>query len=137
MGGETAFFHLEHICSRNIDAGLNASQTHDTSIKPLPDERRPIGSGWNFPLLGRKLVLFDSKFIGAVLKLAFSSSIAHRTVKGMVDEQEFQSLKPHLFDALCTRTNHHPIHHGGRARGHGHLRALHIDQTDAAGFEQA
>jgi hypothetical protein len=86
MGRKTTFFHLEHICPRNIDAGLDASKTHDTSIKPLPNQRSSIGSEWNFPLLRRKLILFDSEFIGAVLELAFSSSIAHWTIKGMVNE---------------------------------------------------
>jgi hypothetical protein len=137
MGGEPVFFDLEHICPGNVETGLDASQTHDTSIKPLPNQRGSIGSGGNFPLLGRKFVLFDSKFIGAILKLAFSSGIADRTVKRMVDEQKLQSLKPHLFDALRPGMNDHAVDHGRCTGGHGHLCALHIDQTDATGFEQA
>jgi len=34
--------HLEHISSGDVDAGLDATEAHDTSVKPLPDERRSI-----------------------------------------------------------------------------------------------
>jgi hypothetical protein len=86
MGDETMFCHLEDIRSWHIDTGLDAAETHDTSIKPLPDQGSPIRDGGKLSFLWRKLVLFDPEFIGAVLELAFSSRIADGTIQRMVDQ---------------------------------------------------
>jgi hypothetical protein len=128
---------LKHISSRDVDAGLDTTETHDTSVKPLPDQRRSIFHTGNLSLLRRELILLDSKFIGAVLKLTLSSRIADRTIQGMVDQEEFESLKPHLFHTVSSGMDHHPIHHRRGTGGHGHIGSLHIDQTNPAGFDQA
>jgi hypothetical protein len=86
MGGISMLCYLQHIGPWNINAGLDAAEAHDTSIKPLPDQGSPIRDGGKLSFLWRKLVLFDPEFIGAVLELAFSSSITDRTVQRMVDQ---------------------------------------------------
>jgi hypothetical protein len=65
---------------------MNASKTHNASIKPLSDQRGPIRDRGNFSFFWRILVLFDPEFISAILKLTFSSSVTDRTVQGMVDQ---------------------------------------------------
>ena len=80
------FRHLEDICPRDVHTGLDAAETHHASIKPLPNERGSIGDGGKFSLLRGKLVLLDSEFIGAVLELAFSPSIADRAVQRMINQ---------------------------------------------------
>jgi hypothetical protein len=87
VGDEAMLRHLEDIRPGNIDTGLNAAKTHDTSIKPLPDQRGSIGDGRKLSSLWRKLILFYPEFIGAVLELAFSSSVAYRAVQRMIDQQ--------------------------------------------------
>jgi hypothetical protein len=131
------FRHFEDISPWNIDTGLDAPETHHAPVKPLPDQRSPVGDGRNFSPFRRKLILLDSKFMGPVLELALSSGIADWAVQGMVNQQEFQGLEPHPFHAVGTGMDHHPFDHRRRTRGHGHLRTLDIDQTDTAGFEQA
>jgi hypothetical protein len=84
---KTMLCHLKDIRPRHIHASLDAAQTHDTSIKPLPDQRGSIGDGGELSLFWRILVLFDPEFIGTVLELTFSSSIADRAVQRMVDQQ--------------------------------------------------
>jgi hypothetical protein len=86
MGGKTMLCHLEDIGSWHIHTGLDAAETHDTSIWPLMNQRSSIFKGWTFYFFGDKLLMVDPKFIGAVLELAFSSSIAHGTVQRMVDQ---------------------------------------------------
>jgi hypothetical protein len=86
MGGKTMLRHLKHIRSWHIHAGLDAAETHHASIKPLPDQRSPIGDGGKLSFFWRILVLFNPEFIGAVLELAFSSCITDRTVKRMIDQ---------------------------------------------------
>jgi hypothetical protein len=137
MRDESMVFYLEDIRPRHIEAGLDASKTHDTSIKPLLDQRGSIGDGRKLPFLGRKFILLNSEFISSILELTFASCIADRAVQRMVDQQEFQSLKPHFFDAFRPSVDDHPLGHRGRTGGHGHFRTLDIDQTNAAGFEQA
>jgi hypothetical protein len=80
MGGKTTLRHLEDIRPRYIHTGLNAAETHYTSIKPLPDQRGSIRDGGEFPLLWRILIFFDPEFVSSVLELAFSSSITDRAV---------------------------------------------------------
>jgi hypothetical protein len=80
MRGKTMLCHLEDIRSWYIHACLDAAETHHTSIKPLPDQRSSIGNGGKLPFFLRIFILFNTEFIGAVLKLAFSSSITNRTV---------------------------------------------------------
>jgi hypothetical protein len=80
MGGISMFCYLQHIRSWNIDAGLNATEAHDTSIGPLTNEGRAILKGWTLYFFGDELDMVDPKFIGAVLELTFSSGIADRTV---------------------------------------------------------
>src|SRR5512139_586642 len=84
MGDEAMFRHFKDICAGHIHAGLDAAETHDAPIKPLPDQGGSIRNGRKLSFLWRKLVLFDPKFIGAVLELAFSSRIADRAVQRMV-----------------------------------------------------
>jgi hypothetical protein len=97
--GDTVFFsnglhvrrismlcNLQHIRAWDINAGLNTTEAHDTSIGPLMNQRRSIFKGWTFYFFGDKLLMVDPKFIGAVLELTFSSSIADRTVQRMVDQ---------------------------------------------------
>jgi hypothetical protein len=86
MGGKTMLRHFEHIGSGNIHASLNAPETHHTSIRPLSNQRSPIGFGRNLSLFWREVILSNSKFIGPVLKLTFSSCITDRTVQRMVDQ---------------------------------------------------
>jgi hypothetical protein len=80
MRGKTMLCDLQHIGSWNINAGLDTTKAHDTPIKPLSNQRGPVRSGRDLPLLRRKLVAIDSEFIGPVLELAFSSRITDRTV---------------------------------------------------------
>jgi len=84
-GGETLLCHFEYIGPWNIDASLNATKAHDTSIHPLPNQGSAIFDGWSFYFFGDELLMVNPKFIGAVLELAFSSGIADRTVQRMVD----------------------------------------------------
>jgi hypothetical protein len=86
MGGISMLCHLQNIGSWNINACLDTTETHDTSIWPLMNQRSSIFKGWTFYFFGDKLLMVDPKFIGAVLELAFSSSIAHGTVQRMVDQ---------------------------------------------------
>jgi hypothetical protein len=86
MGDEAMFCHLEDICPWDIEAGLDATEAHDTSIKPLPDQRGSIGDGRKFSFFRGKFILFDPEFIGTVLELTFSSRIADRAVQRMIDE---------------------------------------------------
>jgi hypothetical protein len=87
MRRKTMLSDFEDIRSWHIHTGLDAAQTHHTSIKPLPDQRGSVRERRKFPFLRRILVLLDSEFIGSILELALSPGIAHRTVQGMVDEQ--------------------------------------------------
>jgi len=128
---------LEHISSWDVDAGLDTTEAHDTSVKPLPDQRGSIFDTGNLPLLRRELILFDSKFIGPVLKLTLSAGITDWTIQGMVDQKKFESLKPHPLHTVGAGMDHHPIHHRRGTGGHGHIGSLHIDQTDPAGFDEA
>jgi len=137
LRGITMFRYIEHIRSWNIDTGMDATKTHDASIRPLSDEGGPIFKKWMLDFLGDELHMVDPKFIGAVLELAFSSSITDGTVQRMVDQQQFQSFEPHLLDALRAGMHYHPLDHRRRTRSHGHLRTLHIDQTDTTGFDEA
>jgi len=86
MGDEAMLRHLKDICSGHIHARLDAAETHDAAIKPLPDQGGSIRNRRELSFLWRKLVLFDPEFIGAVLELAFSSRIADRTVQRMVNQ---------------------------------------------------
>jgi hypothetical protein len=137
MGRIPMLRHFQHIGSWNINAGLDATKTHDASIHPLPNQRSAIFYGWPFYFFSDELDMVDPEFIGTVLELAFSSGIADRAVQRMVDQQEFQSLKSHFFDALRPGMDYHPLDHRCRTRGHGHFRSFDIDQTDTAGLEQA
>jgi hypothetical protein len=114
MGDEAMFRHLKNIRPRHIHTGLDATEAHHTSIKPLTNQGGPVRDEGKFSLLRRKLVLFDPEFIGTVLQLAFSSSIANGTVQRMVDQQQFQGLVPHSLDALRAGMNRHPIDHRRR-----------------------
>jgi len=80
MGGKTMLGHLENIRSWHIHAGLNAAETHHTSIKPLPDQRGSVRDRRKFSFLRRIFVFLDPEFIGSILELALSPGIAHRTV---------------------------------------------------------
>ena len=84
--GEAAFGHLKDICSRNIHAGLDAAEAHDATVKPLSNQRGPVGNRWNFPFFRRKLFPLNSKFMGSVLELASPPGIADRTVDRMFDK---------------------------------------------------
>jgi hypothetical protein len=86
MGDEAMLCYLEDIRSRHIETGLNTTQTHDTSIEPLSNQRGSIGDGRKFSFLWRKLILFDPKFIRAVLELTLSSGIAYGAIQRMVDQ---------------------------------------------------
>jgi hypothetical protein len=86
MGGIPMLCHLQHISPWNINAGLNATEAHDTSIGPLANQRSSIFKRWTFYFFGDVLLMVDSKFIGTVLELTFSSSIADWTVQRMVDQ---------------------------------------------------
>jgi hypothetical protein len=86
MGREAMFRHLEDVRSWHIHTGLDAAETHHTSIKPLLDQGGSIGDGGKLSFLWRKLILFYSEFIGAILELAFSSRITDRTVQRMIDQ---------------------------------------------------
>src|SRR4030042_1166970 len=83
MGGIPMLCHLQHIGSWNINAGLNTTEAHDTSIRPLTNQRGSIFKGWTFNFFGDELQMVDTKFIGAVLELTLSSSIADRTIQRM------------------------------------------------------
>jgi hypothetical protein len=74
MGRKTMFFHFEDIRSRHIHTCLNTAEAHDTPIKPLSDQRCSIGNRGELPFFLRILIFFNPKFVGAVLKLAFSPS---------------------------------------------------------------
>jgi hypothetical protein len=78
--------HLEHIGSWNVDAGVDASQTHHTSIEPLLDQRGSIV--WMGPIhfFWRKIVSINSKLIDTILKLTLASGIADRTVERVIDQ---------------------------------------------------
>jgi hypothetical protein len=78
--------HFEDIGSRHIHACLNTAEAHDTPIKPLLDQRGSIRKGGKFSFLWKILIFFDPKFVSAVLKLAFSSSITDRAIQRMVDQ---------------------------------------------------
>jgi hypothetical protein len=80
LRGKTMFHHLERISSWNIDAGLDTTKAHHASINPLPNQGGSIFNGGMFHFFGDELLMVDSKFIGAVLELAFPSGIAYRTV---------------------------------------------------------
>jgi hypothetical protein len=80
MGGKTMLSHLENIRSWHIQAGLNAAETHHTSIKPLSDQRGSIRDGRKFSFLRRIFVFLDPEFVGSILELALSPGIANRTV---------------------------------------------------------
>jgi hypothetical protein len=86
MGDEAMLCHFKDISPRNIDTGLNATETHHTSIKPLSDQGGPIRCGGNFSFLWRILVLFDPEFIGAILKLTFATSITYWAIQGMINQ---------------------------------------------------
>jgi hypothetical protein len=78
--------NLQHIRSWNINAGLNTTEAHDTSIGPLTNEGRAILKRWTLYFFGDELDMVDPKFIGTVLELTFSSGIADRTVQRMVNQ---------------------------------------------------
>ena len=80
MGGKTVLCHLKDIRSGYIHTGLNAAETHHTSIKPLPDQGGSIGDRGKLSCLRGILVFLDTEFIGSILELAFSAGIADRTV---------------------------------------------------------
>jgi hypothetical protein len=86
MGDEAMLCYLEDIRPWNIQTGMDASETHYASIKPLSDQRGPIRNGGKLSFFRRILVLFNTEFIGAVLKLTFSSGITDRTVQRMIDQ---------------------------------------------------
>jgi hypothetical protein len=86
IGGKPMLCHLENIRSRHIHTGLNAAKTHDTSIKPLPDQWGSVRDGRKLSFLRRILVVLDPEFIGSILELAFSSGITNRTVQRMIDQ---------------------------------------------------
>jgi hypothetical protein len=86
MGGIPMLGHLKNITPWNINAGLDTTKTHDTSIGPLTNQRSSIFKRWPFHFFGEELLMVDSKFIGTVLELTFSSGIADGTVQRMVDQ---------------------------------------------------
>jgi hypothetical protein len=86
MGTIPLFCHFQHIGPWNINAGLNTTKTHDASIHPLTNQRSAIFYRWPFYFFSDELDMVNPKFIGAVLKLTFSSCIADRTVQRMVDQ---------------------------------------------------
>jgi len=86
MGRKSALRHFEHISTDNLQTGLDAAETHHTSIKPLPDQRSSIRYPWEFSDFTRILIVVDSKFVRPVLKLAFPPGIADGTFDRMVDE---------------------------------------------------
>jgi hypothetical protein len=86
MGRISTVHHIEHIGSWNIDAGLNTAKTHDTSIRPLPNQRGSVFKSWPFNFFGDELLMVNPKFIGSVLELTFSSGIADRTVQRVIDQ---------------------------------------------------
>jgi hypothetical protein len=86
MRGKAMLCHFQDIGSGDIDTGLDASKAHDTAIEPLADEGSSVRDGRTIDLLWRELIFFDPELISAVLKLAFSSCIAYRTVEGMVHQ---------------------------------------------------
>jgi hypothetical protein len=86
MRRKSALRHFKHIGADNFKTGLDATETHDTSIEPLPNQRGSIRYPGKFPLLPGILITDDSEFIRPVLKLTFPSGIADRTFDRMVDE---------------------------------------------------
>jgi hypothetical protein len=84
--------HVEHIGSWNIDAGMDASQTHDTSIEPLFNQGGTIVYGRMLHRLWRKFIGGDAKLIDTILKLTLASCITDRAVERVIDQKEFQSL---------------------------------------------
>jgi len=86
VGRISTFHYLEHISSWNINTGLNATKTHDTSIHPLSNQGSAIFNRWPLNFFGDELLMVNPKFIGSVLELTFSSSIADRTVKRVIDQ---------------------------------------------------
>jgi hypothetical protein len=80
MGGKAMLSHLEYIRSWHIHAGLDAAETHHTSIKPLPDQRGSVGDRRKFSFLRRIFVFLDPEFMGSILELAFSPGIANGAV---------------------------------------------------------
>jgi hypothetical protein len=137
MGRIAMLCDFQHISPWNINARMDTTETHDTPIGPLSNQRGPVFKGWTFYFFSDELLMVDSKFIGAVLELTLSTSIADRTVQRMIDQQEFQGFNPHPFHAFCVGMNHHSIDHKRCTRGHGHFHTLTIHQTDPAGFDQA
>ncbi len=82
------FRHLQDVCAWYFQAGLDAAKTHDTSIKPLPDERGSVGNLGKFSLFRSIFVFLDPELVSAVLELAFSPGITDRTFQRMVDQQK-------------------------------------------------
>jgi len=80
------FCDLEHISSGDVDTGLDTAKTHDTSIRPLPNQRGSVFKSWPFNFFGDELLMVNPKFIGSVLELTFSSGIADRTVQRVIDQ---------------------------------------------------
>jgi len=137
MGSKTMFRHLEHVGSWNIDAGLNAPEAHHTPIEPLSDQGRSIFDRRPSDLLWRVLVAGDAEFVGAILELAFPTGITDGAVQWMIDQKKFQRFQAHLFQAIRTRADNHSIDDRRRTGSHRQFRTFHLNQTDAAGFEQA
>jgi hypothetical protein len=86
MGGISMLCYLQHIGPWNINAGLDTAEAHDTSIRPLTNQRSSIFEGWTFYFFGDEFHMVDPEFIGAVLELAFSSRITDGTIQRMVDQ---------------------------------------------------
>ncbi len=78
--------HFQDVCAGYFQTGLDAAKTHDTSIKPLPDERGSVGDLGEFSLFRSIFVFLDPELVSAVLELAFSSGVADRTFQRMVDQ---------------------------------------------------
>src|SRR5512139_3767539 len=62
MGREAPFRDLEHIRSRDIDAGLDAAEAHDAPVEPLPDQRGPVFDPRRLSFLREEFVVGDTEF---------------------------------------------------------------------------
>jgi hypothetical protein len=135
VGLKTLIDQVKDMRARDLDTRLNAAHTHDTPIHPLTNQGSPEGNIGPLKPFTNIVLFVDPELIREILKLALPSGIADRAVQGMLNEQELQSIPPHLLHPFCPCVNHHPLQGRGCASGYRLFYTLNVNQAHPAGLE--
>src|SRR4029077_695694 len=115
---ENAAVAVQHQGRSEVDVGLDAVAVELAAGKLHP-------------------ALLGSELIREILQRTLAALVAHRAIKRVVDEQEFEDAGARLDDFLRPGGHHHAVGAHGRARRLQLRHLLDLDDADAAGAVDA